>query len=609
MTTPSLLRAFRSVILQARRRTLAAGSLLILGVTALAASQTTPVTPEPQGKPQAPQAPGPAPQGQAQAPPAQQPGGAASQQAASQGTVRIGDTGNVVRLSAAATQVVLTMSGLGAAVDKLSGTQLSAFASTLGIADTVRLGEPAAHKVKITPQQFLGRAAAGSLSWLVMVETEGLPPNAIEKRLTTLSIGPATARDLYPLEFALTNQPPSTAQYDVTAPGHDWMVSRSEADNDRTYPLMIVNRSEPISGLRVSQVSLKRSDDGRSIRFDEVKLLQDTNGTPGSIDLQPNETKTVFLRLDASDSVLPYGSFAGQVQLVSSGTAPKAVPLTARVTSGAVRFAGALLVLLGLLTSLITTTRLQPRLARLQALRPATLVRDMLVAFSSESTKLAGGDVKGIVAEADRQAARLETSTLDAAGLLPLAISVAGGATGNAATQLQTLLNDVSGRLAGLMLLRDTVVQLASKHPKAGRSDNVQNAIDALNAAAPQATTAAAAHAAMAPILDTLRAAPGAEREAVGAIPARITTQQLDFMLHQTANVAAIIWAAVSLAIGVTYVYSDVDFGTPVDLLGMFLWGLGLTAFGAGIQQLTPRQVATQIGVVVPKSATDPPRV
>jgi hypothetical protein len=58
----------------------------------------------------------------------------------------------------------------------------------------------------------------------------------------------------------------------------------------------------------------------------------------------------------------------------------------------------------------------------------------------------------------------------------------------------------------------------------------------------------------------------------------------------------------VSLAIGVTYVYSDVDFGTPVDLLGMFLWGLGLTAFGAGIQQLTPRQVATQIGVAVPRS-------
>ena len=42
--------------------------------------------------------------------------------------------------------------------------------------------------------------------------------------------------------------------------------------------------------------------------------------------------------------------------------------------------------------------------------------------------------------------------------------------------------------------------------------------------------------------------------------------------------------------------------GTPVDLLGMFLWGFGLTTFGAGIQQLTPRQVATQIGVVVPKS-------
>ena len=74
-------------------------------------------------------------------------------------------------------------------------------------------------------------------------------------------------------------------------------------------------------------------------------------------------------------------------------------------------------------------------------------------------------------------------------------------------------------------------------------------------------------------------------------------------MLHETANVAAFIWAAISFAIGLTYIYSRADFGTPMDLLGVFLWGLGLTAFGAGVQQLTPRQVATQIGVVVPKTA------
>jgi hypothetical protein len=144
-------------------------------------------------------------------------------------------------------------------------------------------------------------------------------------------------------------------------------------------------------------------------------------------------------------------------------------------------------------------------------------------------------------------------------------------------------------------------------HPEPGRDQHVQAAIDALNAAASSTTSAANAQTAVTSILDVLRNAAGPQRE-FAVVPSQITTQRLDFLLHQTANVAAFIWAAVSLAIGVTYVYSDADFGTAVDLLGMFLWGLGLTTFGAGIQQLTPRQVATQIGVVVPRSAADPVR-
>jgi hypothetical protein len=575
--------------------------LLITGITGSADARPPQVTPEPQGQ-----------SGQSQTSTAGSNGDKSQQNqqmpttAAEAGMVRIGEPGNVVRLSGGSARVVLSMSGLGATVDKLSGAQVADLAATLQFDQAVRVGERAAPAVRITRDQFLGRPGAGSLAWLVTVGSDGLPPGSTERRVASLWFGADAARERYAVEFTLTNLPPTTAQYDVTVPGHDWFVSRSDTDVNRTYPLLIVNKSEPIVGLRLAQASLKRGDDG-SIGFSEIALVPDANGRPAPVDLSPNETKTVFLRLDKSERLLPYGSFSGQVQLISNGTTPKAIPVTARVTSAGVRLAGAILVLLGLVTSLFITNRLQPRLARLQALRPATLLRDRLLAFADDSTKRAGADVAGIVAEANTQAARLETRALDADGLIPPEISAAGGVTGGAAAQVQTLLTEISERLAGLLVLRDAAAQLSRMHPEPGRDQHVQAAIDALNAAASSTTSAANAQTAVTSILDVLRNAAGPQRE-FAVVPSQITTQRLDFLLHQTANVAAFIWAAVSLAIGVTYVYSDADFGTAVDLLGMFLWGLGLTTFGAGIQQLTPRQVATQIGVVVPRSAADPVR-
>ena len=289
------------------RRARAAGWLALLAAAALGAGPADQSTPEPRPGQAAAQPPAnPVPPG---------PAASATQTSGSspgtvvQSSARIGDASNVVRLTGDTSQVVLTMTGLGAAVDKLSPTDLAAFAKTLEIAPTIRLGQPAAHTATIAVQSPLGRAGAGSLSWLVTVTTKDLPPNTIERRVTTLSIGPKTSPDVFPLEFTLTNQPPATAQYEVTAPGHDWMVSRSDTDPGRTYPLLVVNRSEPLSGLRLAQVSLKRSDDGGNIGFDEVQLLDGAGATatPASIDLAPNEARTVFLRLGKSDRLLPYG--------------------------------------------------------------------------------------------------------------------------------------------------------------------------------------------------------------------------------------------------------------------------------------------------------------
>ena len=107
------------------------------------------------------------------------------------------------------------------------------------------------------------------------------------------------------------------------------------------YPVTIVNKSEPIAGVVLAQTSLKRTDEGAAIGFGRVRLLASTTDRDSTvINLKPHETKTVFLRLDPSSGGGPFGTFAGQVQLSSDGTAPKPIALSAKVTSGPIKLWG-----------------------------------------------------------------------------------------------------------------------------------------------------------------------------------------------------------------------------------------------------------------------------
>jgi hypothetical protein len=413
--------------------------------------------------------------------------------------------------------------------------------------------------------------------------------------LWMLVTSPAGSQTVKPSPPPPTNEPAPAAHYEVTVPGHDWIVSWSAPEAERTYPLLVASGAQPVRRLRIGQTSLKNPDSGQTVEFSRFALA-DASAPAGSIELNANETRTVLVRLDPGRSAGPFGTFAGQIQLVSDGTRPKPVALTLRVTSGPVKILGSFLVLAGLLTSLLLTNYLQPRLVWLQALRPVALLRQLVNGFIEQTSTAAGEDADGIVSEARRQSDRLDPALLAAAGLLPFRLRTADAAP-SSTSQLQALLQEVSGRLAGLVVLRDEVMRLRRHHPPGSRPKEVSSAIAQLNAFAPRAVSAELA------LVEVERTQSLAVAEGAGTgRPTALTPERVEFMLQQTANLGALIWAAVSLAIGIAYVYSDVDFGTPIDLLGMFLWGFGLTTLGAGIQQLTPKSVSAQIGFGVPKT-------
>jgi hypothetical protein len=392
-------------------------------------------------------------------------------------------------------------------------------------------------------------------------------------------------------------------EYDIVTPGHDWMLSWSAPDSERLYALTISNKAAPLTNLRPVQLGLRRTDGDSSIDLARLRMLTASDGSPvAAIDLKPSETKTIFLRLDPGASRGPFGTFAGSVQFAADGLPIKVVPLTAKVSSSGIKFVGAVLVLVGLLLSVVLTNYLQPRLVRLQALRPAAVLRDALMRFAADARVAGADDVSGIENEARRQAARLELRALDGEGLLPPRISLSTTAAADAASKLKQRLDEISGRLAGLLLLRDAVLQLRSR---AGtgvpRPRPIADAIAQLNQSAPDAANAEAARAIVARVLEALRTSAVADNVREMQLAA-VNVEQIDFALEHTAGIVWAIWALVSFAIGIAYVYSDVDFGTAVDLLGVFLWGFGLTTFGAGLQQLTPSSVAAHVGLRVPRS-------
>src|SRR5262245_54149358 len=406
-------------------------------------------------------------------------------------------------------------------------------------------------------------------------------------------------------------QPPggsgSLIDYEVIPPGHDWILSWSAPDAERLFALTISNRAVPLTGLKPVQFGLRRSDGDSSIDFGRLHMLTSPGGAPvEKVGVKANEAKTIFLRLDSGSAAGPYGTFAGNVHFAAEGSPVKAVAIIAKASSSGVRLAGAILVLVGLCFAVVLTTYLQPRLLRLQALRPASVLRETLLRFASGARLAAADDLAGIENEAKQQAARLEERALDAEGLLPPRISITNAGATDSTSKLKLLLDEISARLAGLIVLRDTVMQLRARGGTgAARPKPIADAIVQINQATAEAATVDAARAIVARVTEPLRTA-GFADAAPGLRAPAPSVEQVDFALQHAAGIAWAIWGLASLAIGVTYGYSDVDVGTATDLLGAFLWGFGLTAFGAGVQNLTPSSIATHVGLKVPRGGGTP---
>jgi len=79
--------------------------------------------------------------------------------------------------------------------------------------------------------------------------------------------------------------------------------------------------------------------------------------------------------------------------------------------------------------------------------------------------------------------------------------------------------------------------------------------------------------------------------------------QHLLFVVDVLNAGAWAIWAAITTVTGAgTLVFSNIAFGTPLDFVKAFLWGVGVQVAGQQLQQLLPANVSTALGITLPSN-------
>lgn len=79
------------------------------------------------------------------------------------------------------------------------------------------------------------------------------------------------------------------------------------------------------------------------------------------------------------------------------------------------------------------------------------------------------------------------------------------------------------------------------------------------------------------------------------------TVISIDYSMRSIAGISWLVWGLVSAGISAVWIPGRAGFGTWLDLLGCFLWGLGMNSLGACILALTPGSVATFFRVKLPQ--------
>ena len=524
-------------------------------------------------------------------------GGGAAPGAGTKPQVTVGE-GNVVRLPASTTTVTATnVPG----VETMAAEDITKYGASFTITDNgLARGPELGAAVQFGVPAFVGRSVTNGLTWRVPIEAR-VPLGTSHPRLATIGLG-VPKSTTYAIEYTVTTKPAAAAQWAVRGSADTWTVSWSDPKDARIYGLVIENQDERLVNVRLAMSTLKDTS-GHAFGRDRMRLVEAATGEPAAeaFEVAPNTVKSLFIRLDDPKPGTRFGTFDGVLRFTADGSsALKDLPLKIQASSFGRKVLGVLLTLAGLLLTVLVSALLRPQLARLQVRRATAGMRAALGTFVEEVSRTIPADVPSstMTQTAKDLSQAISDETLNREGLLPPPFSLPGAEpTTEAPAKLKERLETVSKQMAGLyVLLRRGAPRLVSL--LASDSVTAKRLLQELDDAAATVTGSEDAQAKV----DAIHAKiPGAREAAAKSLAEAADVHAIDLRIQALSVAAWALWVVVALVIGAGWIASNVSYGTTLDLVGSFLWGFGITAFGAGIQNLTTASVTTQMNIKIPR--------
>jgi len=458
-----------------------------------------------------------------------------------------------------------------------------------------------------------GNSSAGNTRlWLADAKINNLLDDSSVRRRVLLTCG--SSSNTY--DYTVTNRTEGTFSWSIKP-----AVSKLALADTRQISLMVsvgdigatnvvlaqstLQDENTLTVLGLSKLQLCRSD-ATSCQSQPFSLPRRASGQPVVLSVSPDFARP--------------GIFKGTIFVaVDQKTDPESFELTVYSSRLRWKVLGGLCIFVGVLIWWLVSVFARQRAARDQALLPLAALSDSidrLLADLNGAEQQAGQTMGSIRTRLQTIRADLDPSSPGLINVIPGSFPSFPDGGDNAAYQQYV---SVRAQQVGAIsvLLQQGVTAVLANQPTAiaaGRQAAITSALQSLNTAALQVNTPddakAAVQEALRTLVATLAAPAGGQLDAV-AMAAHVgmvkgaslpSSTELRLSLNRIGSMVWIIWAMVTLVAGIAaLILTNPGFGTPIDYVKCFFWGLSIQAGGQQLQQLTPGSVGTDFKISVPK--------
>jgi hypothetical protein len=439
---------------------------------------------------------------------------------------------------------------------------------------------------------------APPLLWLATISTAIAPQG-----------GAAAAPSPVHLAAPPPAETPVTTTWIVKGPPNRLVLTR----NRETTLSVKVTGDRALHHLRLAFAVLQDAGTSALLRPPWIKLCQVGVAVcrpPGTI--EPRAWQQVALRID--DDFTTPGTYTGTVFLTADeGSDTPSFDLTVLSSTNALKWIGTLLILAGVLFSVGMIVVVRQRLMRAEALLPAMALRDVLLRLRDTITRARGttgapAAMKDSLARLDEQAGMLTAASLEAKGFIPRKVLSPTRPAADTTAEYRQFLEaaGVTVSVLSVVVGRGLTAAVSRWEESDQNHDAVGLALVQLDTAGAKSETVQAARDEVTRIITAIDTHPVVARALVASgkvrrPPAEPSARELSVHLQRLSGFVWILWALLSCGAGWGALIARNDaFGTAVDLVACFFWGVGVQAAGQGLQQVTPSSVATTLHIAMP---------